>query len=240
MERDLSRYFLTSLSDNDIRGTQNVINSDILDITSKVDHFYSTDNLWQDIINKGVEVMKKDNYENHLVVFEVGAQKVKQSLDAAKEKFHAYCIEPSPKSFNEIRREMAGEIEKNKYLEEFLHIYNVAAGSKSNELLEFRSTGGTGDHVGEFDMWNMKPGAMPEHFTAAKKGEIIRVPSMRLDDIIYDNSVKPDMKDVAGAINTPEIDKVWALKVDTQGFEPHVFAGLAKSIKDQKNTIHYD
>ncbi len=32
-----------------------------------------------------------------------------------------------------------------------VHLYNAAAGAESGGALEFRSTGGTGDHVGELE-----------------------------------------------------------------------------------------
>ena len=129
---------------------------------------------------------------------------------------------------------MTDAVEKDPSVGEFIHLYNVAAGGESSGMLDFVSSGGTGDHVGEFDMWNMKPGKPPEDWPAAKKGKVVQIPSMKLDDIVY-NKVKPNaIKGLESGSNPPKIDDVWAIKVDTQGFEPKVFEGLKESIKDQK------
>lgn len=83
-------------------------------------------------------------------------------------------------------------------------------------------------------MWNMKAGKPPEEWDDSKKGKIVQIPSMKIDDIIY-GKVKPNtVTGLESGQNTSALDKVWALKVDTQGFEPQVFAGLKESIKNQK------
>ncbi len=77
--------------------------------------------------------------------------------------------------------------------------------------------------IGEFDMWNMKKGNPPEDWEEKKKGTIVKVPSRRLDDIIY-NKVKPnDLKGLEAGSNPPDIDRVFALKVDTQGEWDKIF-----------------
>ena len=82
----------------------------------------------------------------------------------------------------------------------------------------------------------MKPGkeeGIPDH----KMGKLIQIPSVKLDDIIF-GKVKPtEVKGLESGNNPPDIDEYWALKVDTQGFEPQVFAGLKESIKQQKKLI---
>ncbi len=87
-------------------------------------------------------------------------------------------------------------------------------------------------------MWNMKRGQAPTDWPEEKRGEIIKVPSIQLDDIVYDHKIKPTKS--AGSSETKEdgsviaFDKVFALKIDTQGYEPSVFAGLKKSIRAHK------
>jgi FkbM family methyltransferase len=195
---------------------------------------YGADTVWEEIMLKGGEIMKKNNYKERLVAVEVGAQSPTQSLQALRAKFEVICVEPSPKSYRRIEKTV-GEVLKKKNdsadVERIIHLYNAAAGSTSEGTLDFRSTGGTGDHVGEIDMWNMKPGSVPEHWPEEKKGEIIKVQSIQMDDIIYDNRVKPTFSSTP---TLPSFDSVYALKVDTQGFEPNVFAGLTKSIKEHK------
>jgi Methyltransferase FkbM domain len=80
---------------------------------------------------------------------------------------------------------------------------------------------GTGDHVGEFDVWNMKVGSTNDEKLAEKLGETVQVASIRVDDIIQ------------GAVQSDE-ERVFIAKVDTQGYEPSVFAGLAESVFQQQ------
>ena len=78
-----------------------------------------------------------------------------QRIQAAKEKFHSYCFEPSPTSFNRIRNQIKGnkEVYEDKEIMKHLHVYNVAAGDMSGASLEFHTTSSsTADHIGEFDM----------------------------------------------------------------------------------------
>jgi FkbM family methyltransferase len=206
---------------------------------------YGADQVWEDIIHKGERIMKNNNYKNHLTVVEVGAQNENQSLLAAKSKFNVHCVEPSPNSFKKIHLSILRKLNKmrrngDNNVGKFIHLYNVAAGSKSGGTLDFYSTGGTGDHVGSFDMWNMKVGQLPDDWPEEKRGEMIKVPSIQLDDIIYDHKVKPNkLKGLGGTEKENKnsfetFDDVYALKVDTQGYEPHVFAGLTKSIQSHK------
>ena len=111
---------------------------------------YGAENLWYDIMMKGKEIMAENPSGDHLRAFEVGAQSSTQSLIAARAGFHAYCIEPSPKSFDRIYNQVVNEVSKDTNLAQYIHLFQVAAGSASNGELNFRTTGGTGDHVGEF------------------------------------------------------------------------------------------
>lgn len=110
---------------------------------------YGADNVWEDIILQGAEAMKRGNFQKKLAVFEVGAHAAKQSLIAAKKKFHTFTIEPSPLSFSRITDQMRKEITEDPSLQEYVHLFNVAAGKESGIMLDFKTSGGTGDHVGE-------------------------------------------------------------------------------------------
>ena len=202
-------------------------------------HMHNGDeDIWDDILNKGVKIMEKNGYKEHLTIFEVGAHKAKQSLDAAKKLFHAHLIEPSPISFQKIERQMRDVVNNNPVLGEFIHLYNVAAGDESGSMLDFYTTGGTGDHIGEYNVWKMNKDPVPDEWPEEKKGKIVKIPSLRLDDIIYYNKVKPnEIQGLERGQNPPFTQNVWAVKVDTQGFEPKVFAGLKESIL--KNKIQY-
>ena len=216
-------------------GELGVLDSSLLSQMYSIKGSYMADNLWIDIIDKGAEIMEAHGYAKHLVVFEVGAQSLTQSLYAIRKKFHTHCIEPSPRSFKRMVNRAINEVKKDPSHGQYIHLYNAAASGISGETLDFGAAGGTGDHVGEFDMWNMKPGKEPDDFPENKKTKMVKVSSVRVDDIILDNSVKaeqiPGLEDVPPP---PKIDHVHAIKVDTQGFEPNVFAGLKESIKQQK------
>lgn len=209
---------------------------DILQASYESKSHYITDNLWQDILNKGVEIMEKNNYAKHLVVIEVGAHIAKQSIDAAKLKYHAYCVEPSPKSFKMMYTAAGFRLRKEPQLAPYLHLLNMAAGSETGNMLEFKSAGSTGDHIGNFDMWNMKVGNADPDLPASKKGDIVKVSSLKIDDLIYNRGNYISKFDGLSSDPPPPppIDDVFAIKIDTQGYEPEVFSGLTESIKNNK------
>ena len=163
--------------------------------------------VWLDLIEEGSQLLSKN--KNPGVVMEVGMHRAVQCLQAAKAGLQAHCVEPSPTSFQRVQ----GAVKRaSKEAQDRVHLYNVAAGETSEGTVPFKGTGGTGDHVGDFDMWNMKAGAS----TQDTKATVVQVPSMRLDDIVN------------------KVESVFLLKVDTQGFEPKVFAGLSESLKEHK------
>lgn len=129
-----------------------VLDDSILDAiySNKDRKSYGAENLWVDILDKGSEIMKNSGSGEHLVVFEVGAQLPKQSLIAAAAQFHTYCIEPSPISFEKIHSIVSNKVKGDPSIGEFIHLYNVAAADKSGQMLDFRTSGGTGDGVGKY------------------------------------------------------------------------------------------
>ena len=78
----------------------------------------------------------------------------------------------SPTSFNRVRNQIKRikDAREDKEIMKYLHVYNVAVGDKLGASLEFLTTLG-GDHVGEFDMRNLKPGKMPDNDPTRKKRE---------------------------------------------------------------------
>jgi hypothetical protein len=203
------------------KGKKNIIQSSLLEAIisnnrlnrrTRTGRSLNADDVWDGILNKGEEVMRKNNYSQNLVVFEVGAQLLRQSAQAARLKFHAFCIEPSPVSYKKMSRQLKFNLRTEPLLGDYIHLYNAAAGSTSGEMLDFHTTGGTGDHVGEYDVWNMKAGQVPDDFPDSKKGTIVQVPSLKLDDIIFYNKMKPSDFNALES-NPPVIDNVWALKV---------------------------
>lgn len=161
------------------------------------------------------ETLIKTPKKEKSTVIEVGVHSPKQCIDAAKRGYDTHCFEPSPLSYSRIER----GIDKITTPEtrDRIHIYNQAVGATSGQTIPFHSTGGTGDHVGEYDMWRMEKKFVSQSEQDLKKrGTIVQVPTIRLDDFIAGDA----------------INKVFLLKVDTQGFEPSIFNGLQNTIKD--------
>jgi FkbM family methyltransferase len=147
---------------------------------------------------------------NQLAVVEVGMHSAMQCLQAAREGYQAHCLEPSPRSFRRITQTVR---KAEPYVQERIHLYNVAAGGEESTV-PFVTNGGTGDHVVEIDMWKMQTVSQSEELTG--DSQIIQVPSKPLDTVLG---------------HIPEV--IHLLKIDTQGFEPQVFAGL-ENILSQK------
>lgn len=206
------------------------------DILHTAQRSYDADTLWSDLIQHGKSIMQSTN--KPLTVIEVGVHNAKQCVMAAREKIHAHCFEPSPRSFQRIRDQIMNnkDVYRDKEVMKHLHLYNVAASDASGAELEFHTTNGsTGDHVGKIDMFHMKIGSMPDHFPEEKRGKIINVPTAKIDDFVLRNQMRPDSVDRIGQKDDlQEIDDIFAIKVDTQGFEPKVLAGMKESIEQHK------
>lgn len=84
----------------------------------------------------------------------------------------------------------------------------------------------------QFDIWNMKAGKEPKGQDRIEN--LVKIPSMKIDDIVFGKVNPIDARALESGSIPPDIDNYWALKVDTQGFEPQVFAGLKESIKQRK------
>ena len=132
---------------------QRILHSGILETIDKEKlRPYGAEAVWEDLLLRGQQIMEQT--KEHLVVVEVGAQNEKQSLMAVKAKFHVHCVEPSPSSFENIKRNIMEALKDdsdgdNNETKKYVHLYNVAAGSESDQMLDFYATGGTGDHVGK-------------------------------------------------------------------------------------------
>mmetsp|Transcript_20819 Transcript_20819/g.34330 ORF Transcript_20819/g.34330 Transcript_20819/m.34330 type:complete len:385 (+) Transcript_20819:104-1258(+) len=166
--------------------------------------------VWESLIKTSEKKEKKQT------VIEVGVHSPKQCIDAAERGYDTHCFEPSPPSYTRIER---GIDKITSETRDRIHIYNKAVGATSGQTIPFHSTGGTGDHVGEYDMWRMKRRFESQSEQDLKKrGNIVQVPTICLDDFIAGD-------DIDG-------DGVFLLKVDTQGFEPSIFNGLENTVRD--------
>ena len=199
---------LTNISSqkDQAKGMRAILKGDLLDVPS-----ISAEKVWDELIQEG---SKKLAGGGAAVAMEVGMHRPRQCLQAAEAGLTAHCFEPSPVSFQRVQKKVK---EAPQTIQSRIHLYNAAAGSTAGILLNFTSSGGTGDHVGEFDVWNMKAGKPSDEKLLKKQGKTVQVPSIRLDDVVE------------------KIDKdVFVMKIDTQGFEPAVLSGLTESLRLHK------
>ena len=123
------------------------------------------------------------------------------------------------------------------YPHSMIHLYNRAASSESGHDLPFVGAGSTGDHVGDYDMWNMQPGPPVDPALLAKQGTTILVPTIRLDDIIANVTTTTNKRTATTSSSlsssvSPFVQtdpSIYLIKVDTQGYEPFVLQGLSHS-----------
>jgi len=169
--------------------------------------------------------------EQRKVAIEVGVHTPTQCISAAELGYVLHCFEPSPVSYKRLEDGVANAPPGTK---KRIHPHQEAAGPASGMTVPFHSTGGTGDHIGEYDMWKMEgrgpdpPEGSQSAVDRQKRGTIINVPTVRLDDFINEKIIPA--ADRGG--HRGNAAAVHLLKVDTQGFEPSIFSGLARSIHD--------
>jgi len=187
------------------------IDNGMVNINAKLSTMNPLD-VWETLI----KTSSIDRQKKKQTVIEVGVHTPKQCIDAAELGYDTHCFEPSPPSYNRSEQKINNISSSAR---DRIHIYNKAVGATSGQTIPFHSTGGTGDHVGDYDMWNMKRQFVSQSAQDQKKrGTIVQVPTLRLDDFIAGD-------DIDG-------NDVYLLKVDTQGFEPSIFLGLEKTFQD--------
>ncbi|CAB9527170.1 expressed unknown protein [Seminavis robusta] len=172
----------------------------------------SAEKIWESLLQEAVALMKNHQAQQQqqqttapkFIAMEVGMFHPKQCFQAARQGLEAHCIEPSPRAFQRIAQARRMEPEDVKTR---IHLYNKAAGASPGKVT-FSAGDSTGDHVGTYDAWNMQ----------AAEGSPIQVDSIRLDDLIDEFMPRNSH------------DKLFVLKVDTQGYEPSVFDGLKHSV----------
>ncbi len=178
--------------------------------------------VWESFLEEAVAWKKETGEATH--VMEVGVHRPKECLYAAKLGLESHCIEPSPRSHDRIMDKVRQE---PKDVQTLVRVYQMAASSTTGIQLEFSGNGGTGDHVGS----PITELSAAEKQSANSQADTT-VSSVAIDDIIY-NRVQPTEKTIDGTAHSP-INKIFALKIDTQGYEPSVFSGLQKSIQEHK------
>lgn len=178
---------------------------------------YGNDDIW-DVMLEEAEALKKERGDP-IHVMEVGMHRPKQCIEAAQKGLWAYCVEPSP---NSVGRIISGIERQPEDTKKYIKFYQMAAGSSTGLSLPFISDGGTGDRIAS----NQETGGVED-------GNKVIVKSVALDDIVNNNKVTPT-NDYTDKTESSTIDRIFLMKVDTQGFEPHVFSGLTKSLPEHK------
>ena len=180
----------------------------------------NADDAWKFLLMEGAQMMKTNKAP--LAAMEVGMHRATQCIRAAEFEFQAYCVEPSPKSFEICEKAVRS---RNQDVQDRIHLYNVAAGSTSGIEVDFVASGSTGDSVGEVesDMWTMTKKRRTPGSTNTNGRNIVKVKTSTLDDLISKN-ISPGTE-------------IFVAKIDVQGFEPYVFQGLSESI--QQNRIMF-
>lgn len=169
------------------------------------------DKMWDIMITEAKAILQSDP-DRTLTVIEVGAQSLVQSITAAKAGLVTLTFEPSPLSFREMQRRRSV---LPKDVKERIRLFHRAVGARGGETVRFRGTGGTGDHV------------LTEKAGVARAEGDVTVATVSLDEVIA-NEVRDDRNE------TTNVDEVFLLKVDTQGYEPAVFSGLKRGIEGEK------
>ena len=190
-------------SPNHVAETNVILKDDLLNLRPTV----GVEQVWRSLLSEGKQLQHVG------VAMEVGVHSAKSCVEAALAGIEVHCFEPSPTSFRRIEQAVK---KLQPAIQSRIQLYNVAAGDRAGTV-DFTGGGGTGDHVGQFDVWNMEPGRATDKELAKKQGETIQIPSLPLDDVVQ-------------KIN----QSVFMIKVDTQGFEPSVLAGLKQALQSNK------
>jgi len=182
------------------------------------------DGLWDFLIEEAI-AYRKENDNVEINVMEVGMHSASQCIQSATLDLQSFCVEPSP---NSLARIMQSFQKASPLTRRNIRFYQMAAGSSTGVELDFSSSGGTGDHVGgAIDVWKMEKLANAEQ---PKHEQKVTVKSVAIDDIIIANKPVEPTEDYTGKVESNGINKMFLVKVDTQGFEPSVFSGLKNSI----------
>ena len=191
---------------------------------------HGNDGVWMALLEEGSALQQQQQTNERVHVMEVGMHDVKHCARAARKNLLVHCIEPSPSSLDRI---LSGFERQSESAKTNIRFYQMAAGPTTGLDLPFLHDGGTGDHV---DLKHSN-----ENATIVK--------SVAIDDII-DQKIKPTIDYSTTSATTTSatsdqgktemdggdraLDRLFLLKVDTQGFEPLVFSGLKKSLMNRK------
>ena len=179
---------------------------------------YGAHRYWKDLLKEG-QVLNQENsgsvvYDN---VIEVGANNAQDALYMAEKGFRTHSFEPSPPSFRNIKGTL--QAKSGESGTEKIFIYNYAVGDKDGGTVLFMNNDSTGAHV-----------VSEEN---ADGTDVARVPTMSIDKFL-EGGVAPDFTTQKSPVAFQQQSKIYAAKVDVQGFEPFVFRGMKKVIQERR------
>jgi hypothetical protein len=118
-------------------------------LTRKVGkHIISADLIWSDMIMEGAARIAA---EGSVTAMEVGMFHARQCTEAAQKGLQAHCVEAAPTAMSRVNDWISLQSQE---IRQRIHVYNMAAGDSSGGKVPFFTASSTGDHVGDFDMWN--------------------------------------------------------------------------------------
>eukprot|EP00816_Leptocylindrus_hargravesii_P004167 CAMPEP_0196805028 /NCGR_PEP_ID=MMETSP1362-20130617/4758_1 /TAXON_ID=163516 /ORGANISM="Leptocylindrus danicus, Strain CCMP1856" /LENGTH=352 /DNA_ID=CAMNT_0042177693 /DNA_START=264 /DNA_END=1319 /DNA_ORIENTATION=- len=185
--------------------------------------------IWQQILHCGQQLMMEAKNRNGgkdvpaLVAVEVGANILADAREMASFGFETHTFEPSPKAFEGMKTRYEKLKAQEPEIAKKVLIYNYAVGDTDGGEIFFDNSGSTGAAV-----------VSEEEAAKSHTTNIVRVKTATLDSF-FAGEVEPDVKMQPPSSGTG--GKIFAAKIDVQGFEPKVFEGMRKSISERK--VHF-
>jgi len=198
-----------------------------------INNHYGAPEIWNDICIEGAKLhqqaLDSSNDSLKLVVIEVGANSLNDALKAAKLNLTVLSIEPSPISYKNMVTRAAGQ---RSDIRSNIFIYNAAVGDSIHGNLNFLNSGSTGAQViSDADAAKLNP------------KDFVQVKTVTVDQILH-GEVTPDFiyhdevsKLQHSLLHRGTNERIFAAKIDVQGFEPKVFQGMKKLIQNRKIDI---
>ena len=192
--------------------------------------------VWSHILHTGRLLMDEEKTRNDgsvahpfsftpLVAVEVGANTLTDAMEMASCGFETHSFEPSPRAFRKMKDRWTlkgGDTTRRREIMKNIFLYNYAVGDADGGDILFDNSGSTG-------------AAVLSQESAAKKEDVTRVKTITMDSF-FSRKLQPDV-----ALQLPSsalLDgKIFAAKIDVQGFEAKVFDGMKDSIFERK--IHF-
>ena len=182
---------------------------------------------WRHLLEEGQSLNNESSLSVFQDIIEVGANNAQDAINMAKMGFRAHSFEPSPTSFNRMKsriRQLFRNGGEAKTQSEKIFVYNYAVGDTDGGTVSFDNSGSTGAQVVTGN-------------TAGKN--VATVPTISVDKFL-EGGVTPDFTIQGGNPSAETFDvaykgeKIFAAKIDVQGFEPFVFRGMKNTIKQRR------